>query len=382
MSSRWTRTLVLIMVVALLATAAVVVAACGEEEETTTTTMAPETTTTMAPETTTTMAPETTTTAAPTAMVKKIGVIVPEKANDYGWNQQHAEAGQKMAEKIGAEFALADGAGYGDIAPIMRQLVQDGCDWIMAGASGYMTVAKQVAQETKTVKVNAIFAQENTPNILQDIQTYAEQGAYLAGQLAAKTTKTGTVGIVVSADDENWTKMSAGFILAAQATKPDIKIKLAQVGQAAYADAAAAKRTTETVIAEGADVIFGMGDGSSFGMIQAVETATPPSGADKVWFIDVIGDKTSLDTKGIYLTSVVWDYLPAWEAAYADIQAGTFGTKTIFIELKNNGIGIIKTQWIADDVWAEIEATKQAIIDGTIQVPAISDMNEIKALIQ
>ena len=173
--------------------------------------------------------------------------------------------------------------------------------------------------------------QENIPDVLQDIQTYAEQGAYLAGQLAAKTTKTGTVGVIVSADDENWTKMSAGFIPAAQATKPDIKIKLAQVGQAAYADAAAAKRTTETVIAEGADVIFGMGDGSSFGMIQAVETATPPSGADKVWFIDVIGDKTSLDTKASDLTSVVWDYLPAWEAAYADMQAGAFGTKTIFI---------------------------------------------------
>ncbi|OFV84017.1 MAG: hypothetical protein A2W26_10950 [Acidobacteria bacterium RBG_16_64_8] len=313
--------------------------------------------------------------------MKKIGVIVPEKANDYGWNQQHAEAGKKMAEKIGAEYALADGAGYGDPAPVMRQLVQDGCDWILAGASGYMTVAKQVAQESK-VKFNVIFSQENVPDNIQDIQTYAEQGAYLAGVLAAKTSKTGTVGIIVSADDENWTKMSAGFILAAKATKPDIKIKLAQVGQAAYADAPAAKRTTETVIAEGADVIFGMGDGSSFGMIQACETATPPSGADKVWFIDVIGDKTSLDTKGIYLSSVVWDYLPAWEEAYADMQAGKFGTETIWLELKNNGIGIIKTQWIPDDLWAEIEAIKQQIIDGTVKVPAIDKMDEVQKLLQ
>jgi simple sugar transport system substrate-binding protein len=262
----------------------------------------------------------------------------------------------------------------------MRQLVQDGCDWILAGASGYMTVAKQVAAETK-VKFNVIFSQENVPDNIQDIQTYAEQGAYLAGVLAAKTTKSGTVGIIVSADDENWTKMSAGFIIAAKATKPDIKIKLAQVGQAAYADAPAAKRTTETVIAEGADVIFGMGDGSSFGMIQACETATPPAGADKVWFIDVIGDKTSLDTKGIYLSSVVWDYLPAWEQAYADIQAGTFGTKTIWLELANNGIGIIKTQWISEALWTEIEGIKQQIIDGTIKVPAIDKMDEVQKLL-
>ncbi len=367
MSSRWTRTLVLVMVVAVLVTAAFVLAACGEEEETTTT-----------------MAPETTTTGMAAAVeIKKIGVIVPEKANDYGWNQQHAEAGQKMAEKIGAEFVLADGAGYEDPAPIMRQLASEGVDWMMAGASGYGTVAPQVSQETGAmINVIGAFDAGNVPNMAQDIETYAQEGAYLAGVLAATMTKTGTVGVVISADDENWTKMAGGFVTAAQATKPDIKIKLAQVGPAAYADAPAAKRTTETVIAEGADIIFGMGDGSSFGMIQACETATPPSGAEKVWFIDVIGDKTSLDEKGIYLTSVVWDYLPAWEAAYAAMQAGTFGTEIIWINLENNGIGILKTQWIPDDVWAEIETAKQAIIDGSIQVPEMNNKADVEAMIQ
>ena len=382
MSSRWVRTLVLIVVGSLLLTAALVVGACGTTEETTTT-VAPETTTTVAPETTTTVAPETTTTAAATVTVKKIGVIVPEKANDYGWNQQHADAAKRMADKIGSEYVLADGAGYGDPAPIMRQLVEEGCDWLMAGASGYGTVAVQVAQETKakTITIGA-FEAGNIPGICQDFETMAQEGAYLAGVLAAKTTKTGTVGIIISADDENWNKMAGGFITAAKATKPDIKIKLAQVGQAAYADAPAAKRTTETVIAEGADVVFGMGDGSSFGMIQACETATPPEGADKVWFIDVIGDKTSLDKKGIYLTSVVWDYLPAWEAAYAAMQAGAFGKEIIYIDLKNNGIGILKTQYIPDAVWTEIEAAKKGIVDGTIKVPVIDKKADLESMIK
>jgi basic membrane protein A and related proteins len=382
MSSRWARTLVLVVIGSLLLTVALVVGACGTTEETTTT-VAPETTTTNAPETTTTVASETTTTAAATVTVKKIGVIVPEKANDYGWNQQHATAGEAMAKKIGAQFELADGAGYGDPAPILRQLVQDGCDWIMAGASGYNTVAPQVAQETKA-KTNIIGAFEagDIPGIAQDFETMAQEGAYLAGVLAAKSTKTGTLGVIISADDENWSKMAGGFITAAKATKPDIKIKLAQVGEAAYADAPAAKRVTESVIAAGADIIFGMGDGSSFGMIQAVETATPPSGADKVWFIDVIGDKTSLDTKGIYLTSVVWDYLPAWEAAYAAMQAGTFGKEIIYIDLKNNGIGILKTKYIPDAVWTEIETTKQGIIDGTIKVPIIDKKADLENMIK
>ena len=68
-----------------------------------------------------------------------------------------------------------------------------------------------------------------------------------------------------------------------------------------------------------------MGDGSSFGMLQAVETATPPAGADKVWFIDVIGDKSdpSVDPNGVLLSSVLWDFTGAFEDAIAQIDAGT-----------------------------------------------------------
>ena len=62
------------------------------------------------------------------------------------------------------------------------------------------------------------------------------------------------------------------------------------------------------MIAAGADIIFGQGNGSSFGMLQAVETTKAVDGG-KVLFIDVIGDKTSID-KGNLLSSVVWNMTP------------------------------------------------------------------------
>ena len=52
----------------------------------------------------------------------KIAVITPEKGNDYGWNQQGVEGAQKAADAIGAELIVQDGAGYGDITPIMEQV--------------------------------------------------------------------------------------------------------------------------------------------------------------------------------------------------------------------------------------------------------------------
>jgi len=361
---KWIRVVALLTVISLVGAFGVFMAACGDDGE---------------------EPADGETTAASENVVKKMGIVAPEEAKDYGWNQVGVESAERTAESIGAEIVVADGAGYGDVAPILRELVQqDGCDFLIAFASGYNTVAPNVAKETETPTcvIGALEAGLE-PGLVQDIETYAQDGAYLAGILAGKMTGSGTVGIVISADDENWIKMSAGFAQGVKDTNPDVKILFAQVGQAAYADAAAAKRTTEQVIAGGADIVFGMGNGSSFGMIQAVESADPPAGAvgDQVWFIDVIGDKTGLDEKGVLLSSQIWDYTPAFDAAVQALNDGTFGEEIIYIDLENNGIGLLQTEYIPEDVWAEIEAAKEAIIAGEIEVPITTSKAEVEDII-
>ena len=326
----------------------------------------------------------TTTTASPArTLVKKMAVVTPEVAKDFGWNQQGVESAKKVAVEIGAEIEVADGAGYEDITPLLRELAQGGSNLTIAFASGYGTSAVQQAQELKVPHiVIGQFEQGNVPGLAQDIETNAQNGAYLAGIVAAKTTKTGTVGIVMSADDENWVKMAGGFVQGARSVKADLKILMAQVGQAGYADAAGGKRVTESVIAGGADVIFGMGDGSSFGMIQAVETATPPKGADKIWFIDVIGDKSSLDKKGVLLTSVVWDYSVAFTWAVDQLTAGTFGSEIYYLDVDNGGMDLLATPHLTAEVMADVDAAKQGIIDGSIKVVETTSKAEVEAMIK
>ncbi|MCX8033675.1 MAG: BMP family ABC transporter substrate-binding protein, partial [Thermoleophilia bacterium] len=205
---------------------------------------------------------------------------------------------------------------------------------------------------------------------------------YLAGVVAAKMTGSGTLGIVASADDENWNKMAGGFIVGARATRADVGIKLVQVGPAAYADAAAARRVTENVIALGADIILGMGDGSTFGMIQAVENATPPPGSNKVRFIDVIGDKRSLDTKHVLLTSVVWDYMPLFRDAVERMKAGTYGAEVTYLDLANGGIGLLPSPDIPADVWAAVEQARKDIAAGSIDIPVIYKSSELDTLLE
>jgi len=185
---------------------------------------------------------------------------------------------------------------------------------------------------------------------------------------------------VVSAEDLNWSKMSGGFIAGVRSVAPDTKILFVQIGQAAYADAAAGKRVTANAISGGADVIFGMGDGSSFGMMQAIETATPPTGADHVWFIDVIGDKTPTDKNGVLLSSVLWDWTELMTRALEEYEAGTMGQASYYLDL-DNGMGLLHTEYIPDDAWAAVEEAKAGILDGSIDVPVLTKGKEVKDLI-
>jgi basic membrane protein A and related proteins len=308
------------------------------------------------------------------ADVKSIAIMIPEEPNDQGWNQQGYDAAKAVAEKMGLQFMGATGLGYGDVHPQARELAEDGASLIIAHASGYNTAVPEVGAEKK-VPVAIVDKEGSGVNgVLADYTVSGHEGAYLAGALAAKSTKSKTVGIVVSGEPPSWNSQSAAFANGVKATDSGVKILYAVIGPAAYGDKAGGKRVTDQLIAAGADVIFGQGDGSSFGMIQAVETAKTP-----VWFIDVIGDK-SKEHGGRLLSSVVWDLVPLYTEMVEDLKADKFGTHEYSLALKDGSIKLLQTPNIPADVWASIEDLRKKIVDGSLKVERIDDAQKVRAL--
>jgi basic membrane protein A and related proteins len=312
------------------------------------------------------------------ADVKSIAILTPEEGTDYGWNQQGVEAAKAAAKATGVEVVLAQGLGYGDVRPTLRELAEEGASLLIAHASGYNTSAPEIAKE-----LNVPVAIVDTPNaltkgLIADYTLSGHEGAYLAGRLAAKMTRTKAVGIVVSGEPPSWNSQSAAFAEGVKAENPDVKITYAVIGPAAYSDAAGGKRVTESVIASGADIIFGQGNGSSFGMLQAVETTKAADGG-KVYFIDVIGDKSPID-KGFLLSSVVWNITPVYTAMINDLKADTFGTKSYSIGVKDDSVKLLKTPAIPDNVWSEVQAVREDIISGKIKVEPIFDATTVRKL--
>ena len=318
-------------------------------------------------------------TSAYAADVDTIAILTPEPGSDFGWNQQGVDAAKAAGAATGVKVIVAEGLGYGDVRAPLRELAGEGADLMIAHASGYNTAAPEIAAETGVAVAIVDTPDGLKPGLVADYTLSGHEGAYLAGVLAAKMTKTGTVGIVVSGEPPSWNSQSAGFAMGVKAEKPDTKILYAVIGPAAYADAAGGNRVTTSVIAAGADIIFGQGNGSSFGMLQAVETNKAVDGG-KVLFIDVIGDKSSID-KGNLLTSVVWDMTPVYVAMINDLKADTYGTKSYSISLADGSVRLLKTPQVDAAAWDAVMEIQKQLIDGTLKIEPVFDAEAVRALV-
>ena len=318
-------------------------------------------------------------TAASAADVDTIAILTPEQGSDYGWNQQGVDAAKAAAEATGVEVVVAEGLGYGDVRAPMRELAAEGVDLMLAHASGYNTAAPEIAEETGIPVAIVDTPTGLKKGLVADYTLSGHEGAWLAGRLAAKMTTTGTVGIVVSGEPPSWNSQSAGFAQGVHEENPDIEVLYAVIGPAAYSDAAGANRVTTSVIAAGADIIFGQGNGATFGMLQAVETNEATDGS-KVLFIDVIGDKSEIDN-GHLLTSVMWDITPVYTAMIEDLKADTFGTRSYAISVADDSVKLIKTPQVDEAAWEEVMGLRDQIAAGDISIEPVFNAEDVRKLV-
>ncbi|MDI2098609.1 putative B6 ABC transporter substrate-binding protein [Ruicaihuangia caeni] len=310
--------------------------------------------------------------------VEQFAIVTPEKESDHGWNQQGIWAAQQVADELGIKLDDNSNVGYDNTETILSQVAEKGNDFIIAHASGFNTAGARVGQSTG-VPVLVVDYDQNVPGKVATVMTEAQEGAYLAGVAAAMSTTTKTVGVVVSAEDLNWFTMSGGFAQGVYSVDPSISVVLAYIGPAEYGDSAGGRNVAAQVIAAGADVIFGMGDGATVGYLQAIETANT---GYPVRYIATIGDVTEAVTDpSIVLTSVLWNFADAYKQAIADIEAGTFGEKSYSLTVENGGLTLQESDQLTDEILAAVEEAKKGIIDGSVKVEKTTTKDAVQAVI-
>lgn len=316
--------------------------------------------------------------ATASVSVKKFAIVTPEKESDYGWNQRGIWAAKEAAEALGIELDDNSNIGYDNTETVLSQVAENGNDLVIAHASGFNTAGHRVGLQTG-VPTLVVDYDKNEPGSVATVITQGQEGAYLAGVAAAEKTETKTVGIVASAEELNWFLMSGGFAQGVYSVDPDINIVIAYVGPASYGDSAGGAAVTNQVIAAGADIIFGMGDGATMGYLQAIETAETDH---DIYYIATIGDVTSIvSNPDTVLTSVLWNFTDAYVQAIKDLESGTFGETIYELTVANGGLSLQETETLKGDTLEAVEKAKAAIVDGTVTVERTTDLEAVQNII-
>lgn len=317
--------------------------------------------------------------AAFASEIDKVAVVISEAANRSGWGERSVHAAQTAARATGVELALFESTTETGLHFAAREAVAAGADLIVAHVSDLSAAGRSIVRDTKIP-----LALVDKPRGLRlghgpEHALAGHEGAFLAGRLAAKMTKTGAVGVVVAGEPPAWNAQSAGFAQGAHLENPHVKVFYTVVPPDSPTAETDAERRTKRLIAAGADIVFSQSAGSIEGVIRAVESLRSIDGA-KVLLIDLSGEQSALDS-GHLLTSILWDMTPLYIAMIEDLKAGAFGRRSYDIHLRDGSVKLLKTPQVDPVAWEEIMEMRGQIASGHLSIAPIFDAAALHRLV-
>lgn len=231
----------------------------------------------------------------------------------------------------------------------------------------FYDVIQEVAKEFPAVKYiyidNVIEGVENITSI-----DYKEnEGAFLAGALAAMTSKTGKIGMVGGMDIPVIRNFQVGYEAGAKEVNKDIIVETIYAGD--FEDPAKGKESALALYGKDVDIIFQVAGKTGEGVFEAAKDQGKMA-------IGVDSDQRYINPEVIVASMIKGVNLSIYESVQK-INDGTFEAgKTYEYGAKENGVKMAygtedMIQIVTDETKAKIEALNQKIISGEIKVPEV-----------
>jgi basic membrane protein A len=223
---------------------------------------------------------------------------------------------------------------------------------------------QEVAERYAKRHFSIIDAVVSEPNVTS-VTFKEEEGSYLAGALAAMTTKTKTIAFLGGIDIPLLRKFEAGFAAGARQIDPSVKVLVKYVGS--FDDVASGKELTGVLFDQNADIVYVAAGKAGLGAIDQVKRR---SGAY------VIGVDSNQDAiaPGKILTSMVKRVDIGVFRVSKDAAAGRPRPAHLTLGLKEGGVGLTDFAYTKSVVTpakiAVLAQLKAAIIAGKIVAPS------------
>ena len=181
--------------------------------------------------------------------------IYPGPHNDGGFSEQHDLGRQAVQKEFGDKVdarTYVDNVQDPDAERVVERLARSGCGLIFTTSFGYMDGTLANAQKFPNVKFEHMSGYKTAPNMATyNLRWY--QGRYVMGEIAAKMSKSGVAGYIVSFPIPEVLMGIDAFMLGAQSINPDFKLKIVWINT--WLDPGKEADAAKTLIDQGADVL-------------------------------------------------------------------------------------------------------------------------------
>jgi basic membrane protein A len=298
---------------------------------------------------------------APTPAPLKIAFAYVGPVGDGGWTFAH-DNGRKAVEK---EFGNKVVTSFVESVPesaaaerVFRDMVGQGNKLIFGTTFGYMEPMLKVAADHKDVKFEHATGYKSAENLrAYDSRTY--EGAYMAGVIAGKMTKTNTLGVVGSIPIPEVVRNINSFTLGAQSVNPKVKTKVVWVGD--WFNPPKETEAATSLINGGADVLMQNTDSSA-----VLQTAEKMGKRAFGWDSDM----TAYGPKA-HLGSAIINWSPYYIKAVGDALAGKWQTSNekIWWGVKEGAIDMVSVAAdVPDDTKKRIDEIRAGLKDGSFKI--------------
>ncbi len=296
---------------------------------------------------------------APKPAPLKIAFAYVGPVGDGGWTFAHDSARKALEKEFGDKIATSfveNVPESADAERVIRDMASQGNKLIFGTTFGYMETMLKLAPEFKDVKFEHATGYKTADNMrTYDSRTY--EGAYMAGVIAGKMSKTGTLGVVASVPIPEVIRNINSFTLGAQSSNPKIKTKVVWVNE--WFNPPKETEAATSLINGGADVLFQNTDSPA-----VLKTAQDKGKRAFGWDSDM----TAYGPKA-HLASSIINWTPYYIKATKDALEGKWTTGQSWWGVKEGAIDLVS---IADDVPAEtkakIDEVKAGLKDGSFVI--------------
>ena len=278
---------------------------------------------------------------------------------DGGWTFAH-DNGRKAVEK---EFGDKVVTSYVENVPesadaerVIREMATSGNKLIFGTTFGYMEPMMKVAADHKDVKFEHATGYKTADNLrTYDSRTY--EGAYMAGVIAGKVTKSNTLGVVASVPIPEVLRNINAFTMGAQSVNPKVKTKVVWVNK--WFDPPNETAAATSLINGGADVLMQNTDSSA-----VLQTAEKMGKRAFGWDSDM----TAYGPKA-HLGSAIINWAPYYIKATRDALENKWATGQTWWGVKEGAIDMVSIAAdVPEDAKKRVEEIRAGLKDGTFSI--------------